>query len=74
MAKYSIERYDNGSDTRKKIVVHEGVVWITYAYGGMGMDSKCLEAGDEWYEGSDELMGVYETAEETHAAIDRHFG
>ncbi len=72
--KYEIRKYEYSSgDYRDEIIVHEGTVWIVYIVGGMGMDSKCLAAGEQWQEGSDELMSVYETQQAAQAAIDRYF-
>lgn len=70
--KYNIRKYNYDKDEmRDEVVVTEGTAFLVYIYSGMGIDYTILHEGDSWREGSDELVGVYETREEAEKVIEK---
>ncbi len=72
--KYDVRRYNyTENEMRDEVVMTRGSGYVVYIYSGMGMDYTYLGEGESWREGSDELVGVYETREEAEMNINKHF-
>ena len=70
LAKFEYRQYENGSnDYRTEVVAHDTVYVAYIVMGGSGFNTIELSKGDTWREGADEILGVYETAEDAKSAI-----
>ena len=72
--KYDVRRYNyTENEMRDEVVMKEGAGYVVYIYSGMGMDCCLLTEGETWREGSEELVGVYETRVEAEDVIKKYF-
>ncbi|MBR5535688.1 MAG: hypothetical protein IKU60_03475 [Clostridia bacterium] len=72
--KYDVRRYNyTENEMRDEVVMIEGAGYVVYIYSAMGMDYTLLGEGEVWREGSEELVGVYETREEAEEAVKKYF-
>ena len=72
--KYDVRRYNyTENEMIDEFVMIEGSGYLVYIYSCMGIDYILLTEGESWCEGSDELVGVYETREEAEDVIKKYF-